>query len=185
MLSAFHTGVNFMSNKASFSGKEVIDALTLIALIKARPCVKKTGDRMTLVGYAELTTLEKWLRAIAIGPASTLSHGSNSDCPEVQTGEWKHCHGHTEFNANLTLNDLKREVIQEFLTDCREFESTIGMYFTLEGFLVRYKEKYHLRYAEWLLTQLEDTGDVLCVKYGREQSRLRNAPDTRLWHVLV
>ncbi len=29
-------------------------------------------------------------------PVTTLTHGSNADCPKVRSGEWTHCKGHPQ-----------------------------------------------------------------------------------------
>lgn len=80
--------------REQFTGKEIVDALQLLALVKARPAVKKQGDRATLIAYAELATLERWLLTAMHGQKVFTTHGDNSKCPQVQNGAWGYCKGH-------------------------------------------------------------------------------------------
>ena len=125
-----------MSSPASYSGKELMDALTLLALVKSRPCVKKSGDRMTLIGYAEITTLEKWLRTAYTGPTS---------------GE------EIDETYRLPSNNIKY-----VLKSMREFEAKCGAYFAVEAYASYVNTQPE--YAQMWLKQLEDSGDVMSTK---------------------
>ena len=130
-----------MSSPASYSGKELMDALTLLALVKSRPCVKKSGDRMTLIGYAEITTLEKWLRSAYTGPTSEAELDAISET----------------YIDRLPSNNIK-----DVLQSMRDFESRCGAYFAAEAYASYVNTQPE--YAKMWLKQLEDSGDVMSTK---------------------
>lgn len=45
----------------------------------------------------------------------TVTHGSNNECPQVLTGIWKHCQGHTvqedDYIFSLSISDRLDRII--------------------------------------------------------------------------
>lgn len=45
-----------------------------------------------------------------------VTHGSNADCPMVQKGAWKRCHGHKTDDTEQPLNTTTTDLLERIAT---------------------------------------------------------------------